>query len=667
VTHQHHETTKKPAESNSTHDKHAGHSLEMFRRKFWVSLTLTIPVLFYSEALQRWFGFVAPAFPYSQYIPAFFATIIFFYGGVIFLRGAIREIRAKQPGMMTLIGLAISVAYLYSLAATFLIPGETLFWELSTLITVMLLGHYLEMKAVGRASAALEELSKLIPDTAEMIHGKMIHTVPVTELKIGDLILVRPGAKVPADGIVVGGQSSVNEAMITGESKPVSKRVESEVIAGTVNGEGSLKIRVTKIGEETALAGIMRLVAEAQKSRSKTQDLADRAAYYLTLTAIGIGGLSAIAWLFLGQPFNFALERSVAVLVIACPHALGLAVPLVTAISTSLSARSGILVRNRLTLELARKVDIVLFDKTGTLTEGEFGVSDIFTAKGWDEKRALKFAAVVEQESEHPIARAIVDAAKRLRIQVAKVESFKIVSGEGAQGKVSGQNVWIGKLRTTLPEELRPSVERATEDGKTVVYLEVNRKVIAAIALGDVVRAESKEAVASLKKLGIDVAMVTGDSKPVAESVGKELGITDIFAEVKPADKSETVRQLRQKGQRVAFVGDGVNDAPALAAADVGIAIGAGTDVAIESAGIILVKNDPRDVVKVIHLARATYRKMVENLVWATGYNVFAIPAAAGLFLPWGIALAPALAALFMSASTVIVAANAQLLRKLRL
>jgi Cu2+-exporting ATPase len=639
----------------------------MFRRKFLVSLILTIPVLFYSEALQRWFGFVAPAFPYSQYIPEFFATIIFFYGGVIFLRGAIQEIRAKQPGMMTLIGLAISVAYLYSLAATFLIPGETLFWELSTLITVMLLGHYLEMKAVGRASAALEELSKLLPDTAEMIHGKMIHTVPVAELKIGDLILVRPGAKVPADGIVVGGQSSVNEAMITGESKPVSKRVESEVIAGTVNGEGSLKIRVTKIGEETALAGIMRLVAEAQKSRSKTQDLADRAAYYLTLTAIGIGGLSAIAWLFLGQPFNFALERSVAVLVIACPHALGLAVPLVTAISTSLSARSGILVRNRLTLELARKIDIVLFDKTGTLTEGEFGVSDIFTAKGWDEKRALGLAAGVEQESEHPISRAVTKAARRHRISIPKVDSFKIVSGQGAQGKVQGKNVWIGKLRGKLTEDLSEPVKSAMQDGKTVVYLEVNGKAAAAFALADLIRPESKEAVTALRKMGIDVAMVTGDSKPVAESVGRELGITQIFSEVKPDQKSHIVHKLQQGGKRVAVVGDGVNDAPALAASDVGIAIGAGTDVAIESAGIILVKNDPRDVVKVIYLARTTYRKMVENLVWATGYNVFAIPAAAGLFLPWGITLAPALAALFMSASTVIVAANAQLLRKLRL
>lgn len=650
------------------YDKHAGHTVSMFRDRFWVSLLLTFPVLLYSEMLQRWFGFTAPTFQYSQYVPTLFATIIFFYGGIIFLRGAAQELQAKVPGMMTLIGLAISVAYLYSLATTFLLPGETLFWELSTLITVMLLGHFYEMKAIGKASAALEELSKLLPDTAEMIHGKMIHTVPVAQLKVGDLVLVRPGTKVPADGVIVEGRSSVNQSMITGESKPVEKKNGSEVIAGTVNGEGSLKVRVTKIGEDTALAGIMRLVSEAQRSRSKTQQLADRAAYYLTLTAIGVGGLSAIVWLLLEQSFNFALERSVAVLVIACPHALGLAVPLVTAISTSLSARSGILVKNRLALELARNIDVVLFDKTGTLTEGKFGVAEVFAVRRTPDaiRQILRLAAAVEQESEHVIGKAIVEYARRRRIRIPNVQSFRAIPGRGVEGKVKSQTIRVGtrELLRINDTYLR---DRAPMGQETTVYVEVNRKVVGAIALADLIRPESKEAVAELVRMGIKVAMVTGDSKAVANSVAKELGISEVWGEVRPADKSDIIRQIRQKGRRIAFVGDGVNDAPALASADVGIAIGAGTDVAIESAGIILIKNDPRDVVRVIHLARATYRKMVENLVWATGYNVFALPAAAGLFLPWGITLAPALAALFMSGSTVIVAFNAQLLRRFRL
>jgi len=654
-------------------DRHAGHSVNMFRDRFFISLALTIPVVIYSDLFRLVFGFAAPAFPYSGWIAPLFSTAIFFYGGPVFLRSAWGEIKARLPGMMTLIALAISAAFLYSLATLLFPLGEPLFWEMATLITIMLLGHWIEMRAVSSASGALKELAKLLPDTAEKMVGELAETVPLDQLVVGDLVLVRPGAKIPADGEVTEGETSVNESMITGESLPVEKKVGSAVIAGTVNGTGALKVRVTKIGEKTALAGIMRLVAEAQASRSRIQELADRAASVLTFVAISVGGLTALVWLVLGEGPAFALTRMVTVLVIACPHALGLAIPLVTSISTTLSARAGLLVREKLALELARKVNVVLFDKTGTLTSGELGVTDVLFLPGWGEEKALQWVASLETSSEHAIARGIVKEAQNRKLKILKVEEAEAIPGRGIKGRIGDQVVYAGgprlleELKSKVPPSLQAPVAKLSKQGKTVVYLLVGKKVTAAFGVADLIRPESRQAVPALQKMGIRVAMVTGDAKPVAEWVAKELDLKEYFAEVLPEHKSEMVQKLQADGSRVMMVGDGINDAPALTAADVGVAIGAGTDVAIEAAGIVLIKNDPRDIVKIIKLAKANYRKMIENLVWATGYNVFAIPAAAGLFSPFGIILAPALAAVFMSASTVIVAANAQLLRRLQL
>jgi len=654
-------------------DRHGGHSVNMFRDRFFLSLILTFPVILYSDLIQRVFGFTAPSFPYSQWVAPLFSTIVFFYGGLVFLRSASQELKSRLPGMMTLISLAITVAYVYSLATLLFPIGEALFWELTTLITIMLLGHWIEMRAVSAASGALKELAKLLPDSAEKFVGERTETVTLDQLKVGDEVLVKAGAKIPADGEILEGQTSLNESMITGESLPVAKKVGSLVIAGTVNGTGVLRVRVTKIGEETALAGIMRLVAQAQASRSRIQELADRAAYYLTLTAVGAGTLTALTWLFLGSGPAYALERTVAVLVIACPHALGLAIPLVTSISTTLSARSGVLVREKLALELSRQVDVVLFDKTGTLTKGELGVTDILPVKGWGEEKALSWDASLEASSEHAIAKGIVKEAQRRKIDLLKVTGVKTLPGRGIQGILGSQSISAGgpqmleDFKVKLPEQLRGPVAKISKQGKTVVYLLVGKKVVAAFGVADLIRPESRQAIPALKKMGLKVAMVTGDAKPVAEWVAKELSLDDYFAQVLPENKAEMVRKLQADGSKVMMVGDGINDAPALTAADVGVAIGAGTDVAIESAGIVLIKNDPRDIGKIINLARSTYRKMIENLIWATGYNVFAIPAAAGLFAFLGLTLSPALSAVLMSASTVIVSANAQLLRRIQL
>jgi Cu2+-exporting ATPase len=665
-------------------NRHAGHSVNMFRDRFLLSLILTIPVVIYSDLFRLVFGSSAPAFPYSDLIAPLFSAAIFFYGGVVFLKSAWGELKARLPGMMTLIALAISVAFLYSLATLLFPLGEPLFWEMATLITIMLLGHWIEMRAVSSASGALKELAKLLPDIAELLNPQgLAETVPVAELKVGDLVLVRPGAKVPADGEITEGETSVNESMITGESMPVAKKVGDPVIAGTVNGVSPIKVRVSKIGENTALAGIMRLVAQAQASRSRIQELADRAAYWLTIVAVGTGSLTLVAWLLGGSGLAFALTRMVSVLVIACPHALGLAIPLVTSISTTLSARSGLLVREKLALELARKVDVVLFDKTGTLTSGELGVTDILPISGWSEEKSLQWGASLEAGSEHAIAKGIVKAAQSRSLELSGAVGVEAIPGRGVKGKLDDQIVYAGgprlleELKSKVPDSLKSAVDKLSRQGKTVVYLLVGKKVVAAFGVADLIRPESRQAVPALQKIGIRVAMVTGDAKPVAEWVAKELGMTEYFAEVLPENKVEIVRKIQEEagpanpksgGRRmVMMVGDGINDAPALTAADVGVAIGAGTDVAIESAGIVLIKNDPRDIVKIIKLARANYRKMIENLIWATGYNVFAIPAAAGLFSPFGIVLAPAVAALLMSASTVIVAANAQLLRRLQL
>ncbi len=669
----HHAMQNAPSkhEQHAGHDKHAGHNPDMFRDRFWLSFILTIPIILYSHMIQEWLHFTMPAFPGSQWIPFILGTVIFFYGGTVFLKSAWGELKARQPGMMTLISLAILSAYLYSIATTFFISGTEFFWELATLIVVMLFGHWMEMRSVTNAQGALKELAKLLPDTAELADGK---EVPVSELKVGDIVLVRPGAKVPADGKVVDGESDVNESMITGESKPLEKIKDSEVIAGTVNGSGSLKIEVTKIGESTALAGIMRLVAEAQNSQSRAQILADRAAFYLTIVAILSGIATLIGWLAAGQSLSFTMERVVTVLVIACPHALGLAIPLVTSISTTLGARNGLLVKQRMALESARNINTVLFDKTGTLTKGEQSVVDVWPISGQKPDGVLHLAASVEQTSEHALGRAILSAAKGKNIGLDEPEQFKAIAGHGVEAMLHGKNmVAVGGPRLLeakqvhIPEELQAKVEQANTDGKTVIYVLEDNAIIGVIAIADVIREESKQAVKELRQQGIKVAMITGDSKGVAAYVAKELALDEYFAEVLPEHKADKVKELQKDGRKVAMVGDGVNDAPALSQADLGIAIGAGTDVAIESAGIVLVKNDPRDVVKIIRLSKATYSKMVQNLVWATGYNVVAIPLAAGVLAGIGIILPPAIGALLMSASTVIVAANAQLLRKLEL
>lgn len=660
--HHHHEHSDRP------HDKHAGHSPDMFKAKFWLSLAMTIPALVFSETVQSWFGF-SLTFPGSMYIPALFGTIIFLYGGVVFLKGAKAELQDRAPGMMTLISMAISVAFMYSIAVTFnLVKGMDFWWELATLVTIMLLGHWLEMASVQNAKGALKELAKLLPDEAELADGSK---VPTGDLKHGDTVLVRPGARIPSDGDVVSGESDVNESMLTGESKPVHKAAQSAVIGGTINGSGSLTVTITKVGADTALAGIMKLVADAEASRSKTQILADRAAFYLTFLALGAAVVTAVAWALNGASTGFTLERVVTVLVIACPHALGLAIPLVTAISTTKAANHGLLIRKRMALESARNIDVVLFDKTGTLTKGEQGVVDIFAVE--DRDTVLKSAAAVERESEHPIARAIVTAAKDANLTLPQATSFSALAGRGAKAIINGKTTYVGgprlieEVEAELPYVIKQAEEKASAEGKTVVYVIHDDTVQGAIMLADVIRDESKEAVMALQRMGKRVAMLTGDSKGVASWVAGELGLDEYFAEVLPEHKAETVKKLQQDGRKVAMVGDGVNDAPALTQADIGIAIGAGTDVAIESAGIVLASSDPRGVASIVKLSHATYRKMQQNLAWATGYNVIAIPLAAGVTAAAGFVLSPAFGAVLMSLSTIIVAVNAQLLRRLNL
>lgn len=655
--------------SHANHSMHAGHE-EMFRKKFWGSLVLSIPVLLYSNSVQGWLNFSMPDFPLSLWIVPVFSTIIFLYGGIPFLKMAVPEVKNKKPGMMLLISLAISVAFGYSMLTTFLPLGESFYWELVTLIDIMLLGHWMEMRSVRQASGAMDALAKLMPDTANQImEDGSIQIVQVAKLQKGDLIIIRPGENIPADGKVFEGKSSVNEAMITGESKPVSKSIGDQVIAGTINQDGSLRVEVGAVGEQTALAGIMRLVKEAQESKSSTQLLADRAAAWLFYAAIMIAVISAVAW---GVAVGFNIEilkRVVTILVTACPHALGLAIPLVVAISTAKGAANGILVRDRTALEAARNLDIIVFDKTGTLTSGEFGVVDIQTTAGKTEAKALATAAAAEGDSEHLIAASIRRKAKSANTTIPKASQFEALKGKGIRAMVDGKEVLVGgprlleELNSSLPADLENFAHAAGKKGQTVVFLLENQEPTAAFALADAIRPESKNAVRQLQKMGIEVAMLTGDSQSVAKAVAEELGIKRYFAEVLPKDKDKNIAQLRKEGKRVAMVGDGVNDAPALIRANVGIAIGSGTDVAVESAGLILVKNNPLDVVRAIALSKATYKKMIQNLVWATVYNVVALPIAAGALATWGILLSPAVGALFMSLSTVIVAINAQFLR----
>jgi len=672
--------------NHEAHVDHSGHE-EMFKRRFFVSLILSLPVLYYSEMLQEWFGYTAITFSGSELIAPVLGGAVFVYGGVPFLRMGAVEARNREPGMMLLISLAITVAFVYSVAAVAFGIGEPLFWELVTLIVIFLLGHWVEMRSVRRASGALDELAELMPDTAERItESGEVEEVRVNELTEGDLVLVRPGANIPADGIVAEGESNVNEAMITGESRPVKKEPSDKVIGGTTNRDGSLRVRVTATGEETTLSGIMRLVEEAQQSKSRTQVLADRAAGWLFYAAIAVAGVTAVAWTVavgFGVP---VINRVVTVLVIACPHALGLAVPLVVAINTTMAARNGILIRDRIAMEEARNLDTIVFDKTGTLTKGEQGVVDIATIGDWDENEALALMAAAEGDSEHMIAEAIRAEARERSVSVPSVREFEAIEGRGVKATIEvettaapgvdgtdvqdGETIYVGGpnllryLDVEPNEQLESFADEAGERGQGVVYLLCDGQTIGAVALADVVREESYEAIEALHDMGIEIAMLTGDSEDVARAVSEELDINTYFAEVLPEDKDKKIIELQEQDKLVAMVGDGVNDAPALTRSDVGIAIGSGTDVAVESADVVLVENDPRDVASLVRLSRKSYRKMQENIAWAAGYNVFALPLAAGILAPIGVLLSPAVGAVLMSVSTVIVAINAQLLRR---
>jgi P-type Cu2+ transporter len=652
---------------------HDHHDPEAFRRLFWLSLALTLPTLVWGDLLQRWLGYQAPVFPGSEWISPVLGTAVFVYGGRIFLAGGWRELRDRRPGMMTLISLAITVAFVYSVAVTLGWEGMALWWELATLVTIMLLGHWMEMRSIARARGALQELAKLLPDTALRLVDGETEEVPVAELEAGDRILVRPGASIPVDGVVREGRSEVDESMLTGESSPVEKGPDDEVVAGAVNGSGSLRVEVTGTGDETALAGIMRLVEDAQTSRSRAQNLADRAAAWLTVVALVAGALTFGVWMWVGSDASFAVERTVTVLVIACPHALGLAIPLVVAISTSLGARNGLLVRDRRGLEEARLLDTVVFDKTGTLTRGEFGVESVSAVGDEDERAVLRLAAAVEQDSEHTLARGIVQSARERDVEIPGASDFEALPGRGVRAVVEGRTIRVGgpalleEMGIEVASDVAQAVEESEAKGHTTVLVLDEDRVLGVLGLADQIRSEAHEAVQRLRDMRIDVIMLTGDAEPVARTVADELGIERVFARVLPDEKAQRIEALQAEGRRVAMVGDGVNDAPALARADVGVAIGAGTDVAVEAGDVVLVRSDPRDVPRIVALSKATYRKMVQNLWWAVGYNVVALPLAAGVAVGWGIILHPAMGAVLMSASTVIVALNAQLLRRAEL
>lgn len=641
--------------------------LEDFRKRFYVSIILTIPILVLSPMIQGWFGLTGTlAFPGDNLVQLVLATAVFAYGGWPFLTGLVDELKGKQPGMMTLIGLAICVAYVYSALVALGLTGRVFFWELATLVDIMLLGHWIEMRSVMGAQGALEELVKLMPDTAHRKNNGGTEDVSIEDLKEGDEVIVKPGEKIPTDGTIVDGHSSVDESMVTGESTPVEKTEGDEVVGGAVNAEGSLTVKVEKTGEETFLAKVIDMVRKAQESRSRQQDVANRVAFWLTVVAISVGVITLAAWLVAGKEFVFALERTVTVLVITCPHALGLAIPLVIAVSTSLAAKNGLLIRNRVPFERSRKLDAIVFDKTGTLTEGRFGVKAVKPLDDTNEDAVLKLAAAIENRSEHPIGRAIAGEASGRQLDVPDVSNFKNITGKGAEGKVDGSMVRVvspGYLQDNDISRDESAEQEMREGGRTVVYVLKDDKPAGLIALADVVRKSSKEAVSLLKKRGLKLMMVTGDNEAVAKAVADELDLDDYFAEVVPDQKAEKIKALKKDGLRVAMVGDGVNDAPALAEADLGIAIGAGTDVAAATADLILVQSDPRHVARAIQLADRTYRKTLQNLWWAAGYNIIAIPLAAGVLAWAGVILKPAVGALVMSASTVIVAVNARLLR----
>jgi Cu2+-exporting ATPase len=673
IRHQHEHGENVAAKEHVEHEgkPHRGHGdhqhmVSDYRKRFFVSLIFTVPVLMLSPVIQKFLGLAELLrFRGDSYMLFVLSSFVFFYGGFPFLKGLYSELRSVRPGMMTLIGLAITIAYVYSSAVVFGLTGEVFFWELVTLIDIMLLGHWIEMKSVMGASKALEELVKLLPSEVHKItfDGGVVD-IPLSELRTGDRVIVKPGEKIPADGDVIDGETSVNESMLTGESRPVSKRIGARVIGGSINGEGSITVEIKRTGKESFLSQVVELVREAQQSRSRTQDLANRAALWLTIVAIAGGAITLFVWVvIMSKDFTFAIERAVTVMVIACPHALGLAIPLVVAVSTAISAKSGLLVRDRAAFERARNIQAIVFDKTGTLTEGKFGVTDIVTlSKDMNDKELLKYAASVEAHSEHSIAKGIVGSSS----ERYPVKEFKAIPGKGAEGRVNGKDVKIvspGYIREHGVSLDDRRIEELTSQGKTVVFVMVDGELNGAIALADIIRPESKQAISMLNKMGIKTMMLTGDNEKVAKWVSRELGIDEYFAEVLPQEKVAKIKEVQSRGLVVAMTGDGVNDAPSLAQADVGIAIGAGTDIAVETADIILVKSNPIDAVAIIGLARATYRKMVQNLAWATGYNVVAIPLAAGVLYYYGVLLTPALGAVFMSVSTVIVAINSRFLR----
>ncbi len=657
--------SKQSHQDNHKHHDHHAHMVADYRKRFWISLIITVPILALSPMIQEFLG-IRESIRFTGDIYVLFAlsSIVFFYGGYPFLKGIFNELKSAKPGMMTLISIAIATAYIYSSAVVFGLSGEIFFWELATLIDIMLLGHWIEMKSVMGASKALEELARLMPyDAHKVMPNGTIQDVPLSDLNSGDKVLIKPGEKIPADGEVLEGETSVNESMLTGESVPVSKKQGVKVIGGSVNGEGSITVEVQKTGKDSYLSQVIDLVRQAQESKSKTQDLANRAAVWLTIVALVGGALTLFVWLaIVNKDFAFALERTVTVMIIACPHALGLAVPLVVAVSTAISASNGLLIRDRVAFERARNIQAIIFDKTGTLTQGKFGVTDtIKFSNDVNEKELLKYAASVEAHSEHPIAKGVVLSAE----ETFPVQSFKAITGKGAEGRVNGRDVKVvspGYLKEQNISMNDERIEELSSQGKTVVFVLIDGELKGALALADIVRAESKEAISRLRDMGIKCMMLTGDNKQVAKWVSEEIGLDEYFAEVLPDEKSAKIKEVQSRGLIVAMTGDGVNDAPALAQADVGIAIGAGTDVAVETADIILVRSNPIDAVAIIGLAKATYRKMIQNLIWATGYNVIAIPLAAGVLYP-KILLGPALAAVFMSLSTVIVAINAKYLK----
>ncbi len=657
--------------SREAHGGHSGHDPERFRRKFWVSLVLALPILFFSPELRSWLGIGAPEAPWAGWVGPLFGSMLYFYGGAPFLRGAVEELRRRRPGMMALVALAISVAYFYSLATSFGLPGRAFYWELATLIVIMLLGHWLEMKSVQQARRALEALTALLPTLAHKEENGGVKDVPVTALRPGDVVRVLPGEQVPADGVVVSGTTTVNEAFLTGESRPVPKGPGDEVVAGAINHEGVIRVRVTRVGEATTLAQILRLVREAEASRGRFRRLADRVAAWLFYVALGSATAALFVWSGLGKPFDFALAMAVTTLVIACPHALGLAIPLVQVNATALAAQNGLLIRNREAFERAHGIRVVAFDKTGTLTEGRFALVGEAAAPGVSIEHALALAAGLESQSSHPLAEAVVEAARKRGIEPMDFEEVRAVPGRGVEGRREGRIYRVGRPEWAAElgldrTPLRALLEEADRRGQSAILLFDERRILAAFALADRVRPSARRAVERLLALGVEPVMITGDAEAVAREVAAALGIRRFHARVLPGEKAGIVRKLKEEGP-VAFVGDGINDAPALVEADLGVAIGAGTNVAIEAADVVLVEDDPEDVVRLLLLARATYRKMLENLAWATGYNALAIPLAAGIAVPFGIVLPPAAGALLMSLSTVVVAFNALRLRRLRL